>query len=83
MTKRVWHKGPPPHVGWWNSRRRDCSNDMWGWWDGKGWSCFSYSSYSAKEAAEQAAERGAVYDGPGVEWTDYYPANARVPRIAP
>ena len=83
MTDRVWHKGPPPHVGWWNARVIAArAPDCWGWWNGKYWSCFASSRDSARFAAIQGSERGGgkVCD---IEWTDYYPENARVPRIAP
>lgn len=84
MTRRVWHKGPPPHVGWWNARLALLScEDKWGWWDGKGWSTFAYLSLSADQVGGRASEKGAIYSGPGVEWCDYWPENARVPRVKP
>lgn len=78
-NKRVWHKGPPPHAGWWESSVSRNRN-LWRWWDGKCWSKAASYHLSAETAAFNA-------DFPTthscIEWTDYYPANARVPRIDP
>lgn len=76
---RTWHKGPPPHIGWWNASRAH-ANDMWRWWDGKQWSHAVHSARSASTAADCA---GLPDDGWHVDWTDYYPPGARVPRINP
>jgi hypothetical protein len=78
-NKGVWHKGPPPHAGWWEasvSRNRN----VWRWWDGKRWSDAVSDLPSAKTAAFTADFPTTLS---GIEWTDYYPANARVPRIDP
>ena len=84
MTTRIWHKGPPPHVGWWNTRVIQFENaDRWGWWDGK-WSEFAISGDSPERAALQAAKIGADSGSADhVEWSDYWPENARVPRGGP
>lgn len=84
-TVRTWHKGPPPHVGWWNARVLSFSgDDKWGWWDGARWSVFAAEKLSADAAAECAKKVGGDKGGTGhVEWTDYWPENARVPRIDP
>lgn len=77
---RVWHSGPPPHVGWWNTnRRRD--NKAWAWWDGVAWSTPVADGWNAKFAGYWAD----VYYplAARVEWNDYWPADARVPRLAP
>ena len=37
--ERIWHSGPPPHVGWWNASFDFVKgNNDWRWWDGKCWS---------------------------------------------
>jgi len=80
MTKRKWYKGPPPHVGWWNA---SLMNDprAWRWWNGRHWSTSAKANYSHYEAFRAA---NASYMGTAeIEWSDYYPANARVPRIDP
>lgn len=79
MNKRTWHKGPPPHVGWWNASGIR-HPEAWRWWDGKNWSFVAYASNSAKWAGK-AAQMG--HTDTGIEWTDYYPKNARVPRVDP
>lgn len=80
MNDREWHSGPPPHVGWWNasySRR----TDVWRWWNGEAWSISVFDGCPALEAAARATEHG-IYQHE-IEWTDYWPENARVPRIDP
>lgn len=80
MTKRIWRTGPPPHVGWWNASASRVE-DSWRWWNGFRWSWFANSSYSAKDAAKCANVRSEILTI--IEWTDYWPENARVPRIKP
>lgn len=79
MSERIWNKGKPPHIGWFNAS--SCGNpDMWRWWDGEKWSFGAYAnegSHSAGVSASKASENCAI------EWTDYWPENARVPRIKP
>lgn len=79
MAERKWHKGPPPHVGWWNAS--SCRlNQSWRWWDGTCWSVCADPYQSAESAAEDAR---VVCNSALIEWTDYYPEGARVPRINP
>ena len=81
MTKRVWKKGPPPHVGWWNAST--CKNlSVWRWWNGRCWSGFALDHATPKEAATIAARRSGGWPAL-IEWTDYWPENARVPRVKP
>lgn len=80
MNQRIWHKGPPPHIGWWNASV-DYKTDEWRWWNGWNWSWFVKSHYSAKEAAVCAQVRSEIITP--IKWTDYWPENARVPRIKP
>lgn len=80
MKKRTWHSGPPPHVGWWNaSRCRQLTS--WRWWNGMNWSEAAFSVDNRRHAAIYA--RFKVFDQKDIEWTYYYPKNARVPRIKP
>jgi hypothetical protein len=78
---RTWHKGPPPHIGWWNTLRGEVSdppNPMtWRWWDGANW---SYGAH-AKTCAPSAM--ASWQKNEGVVWSDYYPEGARVPRVDP
>lgn len=76
---RIWHNGPPPHVGWWNasvSKRADA----WRWWDGECWSHVVYEHEHEMRADYQAARTSSKTD---IEWTDYWPEYARVPRVDP
>ena len=79
MSTRTWHNGPPPHVGWWNASwcRLETS---WRWWDGKTWSLAATPKYSAEDAAGVSEQ---PYHQSDIEWTDFYPENARVPRVGP
>ena len=80
MRKRIWHKGPPPHIGWWNASPSRIKNE-WRWWNGFCWSWFAREYYSGKMAAEIADVRSEITTL--IKWTDYWPKNARVPRIKP
>lgn len=77
MSERVWHKGPPPFPGWWNASVQQ-DEDAWRWWDGKRWSWLAFSWHPAKEAAYAAVHES--MDTP-ISGTDYWPENARVPRL--
>lgn len=78
MTERVWKSGPPPHVGWWNaSVTRDSA--AWRWWNGERWSIVHYAfdrPGSRPSKASEGMNRRML-------WTDYWPENARVPRLDP
>ena len=83
MNMRKWNKGFPPHTGWWNASVIK-SSSTWRWFDAESqtWSAFASETNSADEAAERAAIKettASVF----IEWTDYWPENARVPRIDP
>lgn len=81
MTDRIWHKGPPPHVGWWNASVGRVSG-VWRWWNGEYWSMHATSRAKAIDAAQQAAQKS-INGQEKIEWSDYYPENARVPRVDP
>lgn len=80
ISNRTWHNGPPPHIGWWNASN-SCYEGAWRWWDGTVWSLIALDIDTAQEAAAQAKERAVYQDH--IQWTDYWPENARVPRIDP
>ena len=86
MTKvepqlRIWRKGDPPHMGWWNaSMYRD--KNTWRWWSGERWSHGVPVSASC-ETAGYFATRLLWSATNEVEWSDFWPENARVPRIDP
>lgn len=71
----VWHLGPPPHVGWWNASTGR-SPKMWRWWDGNFWSVpFHPESKDFSKMAYHKSDQ--------IEWTNDWPANARIERVAP
>lgn len=78
-----WHKGPPPHVGWWNASHWR-NEDVWRWWDGQQWSDDATPFYTPQEAAH-CAKRPALswHNASPIEWSDYWPAGARVLRVEP
>ncbi|WAL81347.1 hypothetical protein OYT13_15965 [Pandoraea sp. XJJ-1] len=86
LKPRTWHKGTPPHVGWWNARTFEgafCQGQMWGWWNGHWWSRFCDPiEHTAEVAGIRATVKGARHVAE-IEWTDYWPENARVPRVNP
>lgn len=80
MTARIWHKGPPPHVGWWNASANRYHN-VWRWWNGKRWSVGVRDHETPERAALFARKKVDVLAY--IEWSDYWPEGARVPRIDP
>lgn len=81
MSDRVWHKGPPPFQGWWNaSVQKD--DEAWRWWEDGEWSVAAYD-YDCAEEAQRLAEVTTNEIPSSIEWTDYWPENARVPRLDP
>ena len=69
MTKTVWHKGPPPEIGWWPA---SVSGDRKSirWYDGNEWSDVAYPRDSASQAAECADRRIPFYAQKLIKWTD-------------
>lgn len=70
MTEKVWHKGPPPEIGWWPASvsRNDLSIR---WWNGECWSWPAYPDYSARLAADSASETAIpAYYRDKIEWTE-------------
>lgn len=82
-TERIWHKGPPPHIGWWMTKRPETTLVAWRWWAGSGWSVFCNENESPKSAGDWVEWSSCSYTAREIEWTDFYPKNARVPRINP
>ena len=80
----IWHSGAPPHVGWWRTdpgakkllpNGRSVALEVWRWWDGVFWSVAHGPS-----VVRVITDRTEVSN---IMWCDYYPENARVPRINP
>ena len=80
MSTRTWHKGPPPFPGWWNANRSG-RLDLLRWHDGQAWS-YPAEPYYSMQRVMAAASRIDPYQA-SIEWTDYWPENARVPRVDP
>jgi uncharacterized protein YeaO (DUF488 family) len=83
MSKRTWNKGYPPFTGWWCTKIGPIA-DLWRWFDAekRTWSISAATFYTAEMAARCAAE-DALALSDLIEWTNYWPKNARVPRIDP
>lgn len=78
-VKLQWLYSKPPKVGWYMAsmnRNPDC----WRWWDGARWSLDVFSYRSAKFAG-QRAKKPSKHQAL-IQYTMYYPANARVARPA-
>lgn len=91
---RTWHKGPPPHVGWWNASHDRC-NTQWRWWNGCAWSDAWYPETIRSYVRPTQLSTTARWNGytwsdawlyataswqDQIMWTTYWPENARVTR---
>jgi hypothetical protein len=83
MSKRTWNKGYPPFTGWWCTKIGPVT-DVWRWFNAKKqtWSIGVSDIHSAECAARLAVQKSPARPA-RIEWTDYWPKNARVPRIDP
>lgn len=79
MTQHIWHSSPPPHVGWWCTNKQGRFS-RWRWWDGYKWSLFASPSEPVALVVRLARQEAHRQDQ---QWCDYWPENARVPRIDP
>lgn len=79
---RVWNSGHPPFPGWWNASAIHDTN-MWRWWDGRNWSWGVGSDASPAELESHIALKVKDRVSWRIEWTDYWPEGARVPRLNP
>jgi len=77
---RKWNKGFPPHTGWWYTKT--AGNQLWRWFDAEKqtWSVSADHTDSAETAAQWAAQKSAIQPAL-IEWSNYWPKNARVPRV--
>jgi hypothetical protein len=67
MNEANWHKGPPPHIGWWDTKYSGTSlGQKWLWWGGECW----FDKLGIPYTFERV-------------WSNYYPEGARVPRVDP
>jgi len=79
MKQCNWYSGPPPHVGWWCTYKEGRFT-RWRWWDGYKWSLFAIPS-DPRIIAGEWAKTEALHQNQ--KWNNYWPENARVPRIDP
>lgn len=84
MSKRKWNSGKPPFPHWYatliigqTQRFR-----LWRWWNGEHWS-FPVKDHRSAEFAGKTACLKTIWPESQISWSDYWPANARVPRINP
>lgn len=81
MSNRKWNKGKPPFDGWWNVKTDE--------WDevGEFWSFYCHGVWHSIVCEGDNFRRWAMqktsFDQGDFEWCDYWPENARVPRINP
>ena len=71
MSKTVWHKGPPPSVGWWPASVCEDSTCI-RWWNGKWWSTPCYKNTLLVNVAVKAKMKSV--QGPFIYWAKR-PAN--------
>ena len=82
-TKHTWHKGPPPFPGFWLTRISTMHTACcWRFFDGQ------YASIPMGEQLNNLqinkfAASVSAFDPDELLWSDYWPENARVPRIDP
>ena len=82
MSTRTWHKGPPPFPGWWNASW-NCNDGIWRWWNGRYWSKSVVACSPVADVRCAARRHEQLQDTLQIKWTDYWPENARVPRVDP
>lgn len=78
LDDSVFQKNAPPHVGWWL-----CNSGWWRWWDGEAWSHGVRPGCKPRTVQRAASKRIPRKHHEGIEWCNYWPEDARVPRISP
>jgi hypothetical protein len=68
MKKTVWHKGPPPEIGWWPASYLGHNKRVIRWWNGKVWGCSCDPSWTESEAEAQANTESPKTTF--IQWTD-------------
>lgn len=89
MSRPKFFSGPPPHIGWWLTRLSRSNPEwpgsewiFWRWW--RGYWTSGVRENSPAEMVGMVARTTIVVSTIGeIEWSDYYPPNARVPRVDP
>lgn len=80
----TFHNGPPPFPGWWyTSSGIDNEWRWWRWWDGESWSFGVSVGDDGIKAAETAMNKVYHTIAKCIKWCDYWPEDARCPRLNP
>lgn len=79
VAARKWRIGPPPHAGWWKTRK-GMAGAEWRWWDGEAW---SFPVCSRAQAPAIAKALRPWRDVVAIVWCMDWPEGARVQRINP
>lgn len=80
---KAWRYGIPRHIGFWmTAAEGNESTQAWRWWDGSYWSMAIDPSASI-EMVSTLARRKTIFKGINFVYSNYWPKNARVPRIDP
>lgn len=79
-----WHLGFPSNIGWYLTAimNEEETTQHWRWFDGLQWSFACKPEYSLSLIAEYA-QKYTVFTSCEFVWCEFWPKNARVPRINP
>ena len=66
MNNAVWHKGPPPSIGWWPASRIGVRG-FYRWWDGTHWSA-PVTRHAEAAHVERSARSVAVAPHSSISW---------------
>ena len=84
MNNAVWHKGPPPSIGWWPASRTG-TRGFYRWWDGKQWSAPVSRHASAADAVVKEIAAAAEFLPPAspaeIALAAIWQELLRVPRV--
>lgn len=80
MSDSHWHKGAPPHIGWWRALDPCKAPDEWRWWNGRHWSVAAAPDTPPKLLPSR---HRAAFDTTAILWSHDWPEGARVPRLDP
>ena len=75
----TFHSRPPPiECGWMLTLVDYDTVPGWRWWNGSLWSANAATTWDGERASRQAARRS-FFTTDEIQWSLYYPPNARVP----
>ena len=85
MNNIQWQADSPPHVGWWNCSfgKNNFPSNVWRWWNGEVWSVALTKWDFLRDVDKLAGCKESPRMNKYITWCDYYPADARVPRVKP